>query len=504
MSAANVAAALLSAGRDDAPALLARGEVVSHGSLRARVDALARALLASGHAKGDRVGLLAENGVFFAVAYLALLRAGLCAVPVSTSASAGELGAIARTTPLSRLLVSTRLGDLGGEAVRLGVAVWDEARAADAAASAPPALFPAIEPGRDLAALMFTSGSTGVPKGVMVSHGNIAANTADIVAYLGLTPSDRVLAVLPFHYCYGLSLLHTHLAAGASVAVSSGFLVPEKALDELEALSCTGFAGVPSTYQMLLRRSRFRERRFPALRWLQQAGGRLPEPLVAELRDAHAGVRLFVMYGQTEATARLSYLPPERLFDKLGSIGRGLPSTTLEVLRSDGTPVAPGSGEVGEIVARGGNVALGYWGDPDESARVFRGGALFTRDLARVDADGFLWIVGRTADFIKCLGHRVAPREIEDVLCELPDVVEAAAVGVPDEEMGEAVAAAVVLRPGASLTERDVLRHANARLPNFKMPRSVAFLDALPKNEAGKVRRSELAARLGGDAGGRA
>lgn len=500
MSAGNVAAALLSAGRDDAPALLARGEVVSHGSLRARVDALARALAAAGHAKGARVGLLAENGVFFAVGYLAILRAGLCAVPVATSASAAELGAIARTTALSRLLLSGRFEELGGEAVRLGVPVWDEARAGAAAAAAPPAAFFEIEPRRDLAALMFTSGSTGLPKGVMVSHGNIAANTTDIVSYLGLTASDRVLAVLPFHYCYGLSLLHTHLAAGASVAVSSGFLVPEKALDELEALSCTGFAGVPSTYQMLLRRSRFRERSFPALRWLQQAGGRLPEPLVAELRDAHTGVRVFVMYGQTEATARLSYLPPERLFDKLGSIGRGLPSTTLEVLRADGTPVVPGSAEVGEIVARGGNVTLGYWDDPEETACTFRGGALFTRDLARVDADGFLWIAGRTSDFIKCLGHRVAPREIEDVLCDMPDVVEAAAFGVADEEMGEAVVAAVVARPGSALTEREVLRYANARLPNFKVPRSVTFLASLPKNESGKVRRHELAALVAGGA----
>jgi len=200
------------------------------------------------------------------------------------------------------------------------------------------------------AARLATTG--GAPKGVMVSHRNIECNTRDIISYLGLTPKDRVMVVLPFHYCFGISLLHTHLLAGASVVLNNGFkLYPEEVLQEMQQRECTGLAGVPSTYQILLRKSRFRELSFPALRWFQQAGGKLPNPYITEILGSFPAVRFFLMYGQTEATARLSYLPPERLGDKLGSIGKGLPSGRLEVLRPDGTPVRRGANETGEIVA---------------------------------------------------------------------------------------------------------------------------------------------------------
>src|SRR5262249_46651801 len=161
---------------------------------------------------------------------------------------------------------------------------------------------------------------------------------------------DRVMVVLPFHYCFGMSLLHTHLMAGGSVVLNNDFkLFPEAMLQELQRNECTGLAGVSSTQQILLRKSRFPELDFPKLRGLQQAGGKLPNPCIQELLSACSQARCFIMYGQTEATARLSYLAPERLVDKLGSIGKGLPSTRLEVLNSDGVPVTPGSNETGEI-----------------------------------------------------------------------------------------------------------------------------------------------------------
>jgi long-chain acyl-CoA synthetase len=207
--------------------------------------------------------------------------------------------------------------------------------------------------------------------------------------------------------------------------------------------------------------------------------------------------KLFVMYGQTEATARLSYLPPERLDDKLGSIGRGLAHTRLEVLRPDGTPVSPGSDEVGEIVATGGNVTLGYWGDPEETARFFRNGRLHTGDMARVDADGFIFIVERARDFIKAMGYRVAPREIEEVLAEMPEIVEAAVIGVPDELWGEAIRAFVVTARQDQLTAEQVLRHCLNRLPNHKVPQHVEFLSALPKFTNGKVDKESLRSSVG-------
>ncbi len=371
----------------------------------------------------------------------------------------------------------------------LGVHVIAEPAGPLAEAGWPPA---AVDSRRHLAAVMFTSGSTGDVKGVMVTHHNVLVNTEDILGYTGIGADDRVMAVLPFYYCFGTSLLHTHLMAGGSLVLNNRFLFPEKVLDEMEEKRCTGLAGVPATYQILLRKTRFLERQFPALRWLQQAGGKLPNPLIGEIRRAHPAVKLFIMYGQTEATARLSYLPPERLADKLGSIGRGLPHARLEVLRPDGTPVTPGSDEVGEIVASGENVTPGYWDDPAETARYFRGGRLFTGDVARVDADGFIFVVERARDFIKPMGHRVGPKEVEEVLAEMPEIVESAVTGVPDDLWGEAIKAFVVTARPGQLAAAEVQAHCLKRLPNYKVPRHVEFVAALPKTSNGKVDKESL------------
>jgi long-chain acyl-CoA synthetase len=327
---------------------------------------------------------------------------------------------------------------------------------------------------------------------VMVSHRNIECNTRDIVRYMGLTSSDRAMVVLPFNYCFGLSLLHSHLTVGGSLVLNNQFMYPEKVLEEMVARECTGLAGVPSTYQILLRKSRFTQMRFPALRWLQQAGGRLENPFIKEIIEAFPSVKYYLMYGQTEATARLSYLPPDRLADKLGSVGTGLPSTQLQVLREDGTPVVPGSDQVGEIVASGPNITLGYWHDPEETARYFRNGRLYTGDLARVDADGFIYIVERDREMIKSGGNRVSAREVEKTIAEMPAVVEVAVIGVSHDLLGEAIKAFVVTVPEAGLGAEEVIERCRRRLPLFKCPESVEFLPALPHNGSGKVIKARL------------
>ena len=444
-----------------------------------------------GSARGDRVGLFAENGPFFIAAYLGTIRAGLCSVPFPVDCSETTFARIVASTGMYCLLVSARFhAQIAPWAERLGLSLLAETPEPPAAenAVAPPA---EVDP-NDLAAVMFTSGSTGDVKGVMVTHHNILVNTEDILGYVGIAADDRAMTVLPFYYCFGTSLMHTHLMAGGSLVLNNRFMFPEKVLDEMAEKRCTGLAGVPATYQILLRKTRFAQRSFPALRWFQQAGGRLPNPLVGEIRRAFPAVKFFVMYGQTEATARLSYLPPERLGDKLGSIGRGLPHTRLEVLRPDGQPVRPGSEEVGEIVASGENVTLGYWGDAEETRRFFRDGRLYTGDMARVDADGFIFLVERARDFIKPMGHRVGPKEVEEVLAEMPEIVEAAVVGAPDELWGEAIRAFVVtVRPG-QLTADDVQQHCLKRLPNYKVPQHVEFLPKLPKIANGKVDKVAL------------
>jgi acyl-CoA synthetase (AMP-forming)/AMP-acid ligase II len=449
-------------------------------------------LLASEHHKGDRVGLWAENSPFFVTAYLGIIQAGLVAVPFQVDATAETFARIVREAGIGLLLVSRRFAArVTAWAAELGVEVVVETQLE----SFPPGervSFPEIDPSRDVAALMFTSGSTGTPKGVTVTHQNIECNTQDIVQYMGLTSADRVMVVLPFHYCFGLSLLHTHLAVGGSLVLNNQFMYPEKVLEDMVTKGCTGLAGVPSTYQILLRKSRFKQMQFPALRWFQQAGGKLHNPYIKEILEAFPKVRYYLMYGQTEATARLSYLPPERLRDKLGSIGRGLPSTRLEVLKPDGTPVSPGSDEVGEIVASGENISPGYWNDPEETARYFRNGNLYTGDLARVDADGFIYIVERDREMIKSGGNRVSAKEVEDVIAEIPAVVEVAVIGISHELLGEAIKAFVVVAPGTAVGADEIVDHCRRRLPIFKCPESVEFLPALPHNSSGKVVKPKL------------
>ena len=228
------------------------------------------------------------------------------------------------------------------------------------------------------------------------------------------------------------------------MVLNNRFMFPEKVLDDLDQKQCTGLAGVPATYQILLRKTHFARRKFPALRWLQQAGGKLPNPFLREFREAFPEVKLFVMYGQTEATARLSYLPPERLDDKLGSIGKGLPHTRLEVLKPDGAPVRPGSDEVGEIVAsRRQHHARLLERSRRDRPLLPRRQALHRRHGPR--GRGRFSLHRRASrDFIKAMGNRVSPKEVEEVIAEMPQVVEAAVIGVPHEIWGEAILAFVV------------------------------------------------------------
>jgi acyl-CoA synthetase (AMP-forming)/AMP-acid ligase II len=337
---------------------------------------------------------------------------------------------------------------------------------------------------------MFTSGTTARPRAVRVTHRNIQANTGSIKGYLGLRRDDRALVILPFFYCYGASLLHSHLRAGGRVVLLNSFVFPERALDLLEQEECTVFAGVPSTFQLLLRAASFSKRELPSLRLIQQAGGKLPPILVNELLAAPNDASVFLMYGQTEATARLSYVPPEKLREKSGSIGRGIPGVELRVLNEAGHPVAPG--EQGEIYARGENISPGYFGDPVGSASKFTTLGLRTGDLATVDEEGYIFVVDRRDDFIKSWGHRVSGQEVEAAALRLDRVVSAAAIGVPDLEAGEAITLFVLPGPGSAVTPEEVLAVCREHLAKHLVPHTVLVVDTMPLNGNGKVDKSRL------------
>jgi long-chain acyl-CoA synthetase len=472
----------------DAVAVVDAGKRYTYQQLRTAAGRLAAELAALDLPPGSRVAVLGPNSFFWVAAYLAVMKLGHVAVPLSDKLTPDD---VRRNTDMAGCAAAF----VDRRTLRMFSAAFDDrltVRTDEVLRSSEEACWPSpvpIHPGAD-AVLLFTSGTTSQPKAVRVTHGNIQANTDSIITYLELRGDDRVLVILPFFYCYGASLLHTHLRRGGCVVLCNSFVFPETALDLLEQEECTVLAGVPSSFQLLLRASTFAHRALPSLRLIQQAGGKLPPVLIEELLAAKPAARLFVMYGQTEATARLSYLPPDKLRDKPGSIGKGIPGVELRVLNENGEPVLPG--EPGEIYATGANISPGYSDDPEASAAKFTPHGLRTGDLAVVDSEGDIFIVDRRDDFIKSWGYRVSSQEVEAAALRMEQLVSAAVIGVPDDQAGEAVTLFVTARPGAEVTPGEVVAVCRQHLPKHMMPSSVLILDALPLNANGKVAKPRL------------
>jgi acyl-CoA synthetase (AMP-forming)/AMP-acid ligase II len=343
------------------------------------------------------------------------------------------------------------------------------------------------------AEIIFTSGSTGVPKGVMISHKNLIANTESIIKYLKLTENDRMLVVLPFYYCYGLSLLHTHLRAGGSIVLNNSFIFLGSIINNLLDDKCSGFAGVPSHFQILLRKSdNFKTTKFPDLKYVTQAGGKLAPIFIDEFRNSHPEITFFVMYGQTEATARLSYLPPELYEAKKGSMGKGIPGVELRVVNETGRNIKPG--EVGEVIARGDNIMLGYFADEEGTRNTIRNGWLYTGDLGTVDKDGYIFLTARKKEIIKVGGKRISPKEIEAVILELPEVVDCTIEGVEDELLGEALKATIVVRGenGKETMPDRIKQHCARHLALYKVPQIFELKEQLIISATGKKIKGKL------------
>jgi acyl-CoA synthetase (AMP-forming)/AMP-acid ligase II len=485
----NISDYLLEHALDERTAIVLKNTSYTYADLRSAASRLAGELATINLQPGQRVGLLGRNSLFWAAAYLATLKLGLVSVPIATTSAPESVARNTAWVDCKAVFFERRhqrkFGDvftpelpvLGDDLLdKSGSSIWPET----------PSDF---DPHQD-AALMFTSGTTAHPRAVRVTHSNIQANTDSIIEYLELDENERILVILPFYYCFGTSLLHTHLRVGGSLALCNTFTFPETAITLMEATECTGFAGVPSSFQLLLRNTSFPRREIPTLRKIQQAGGKLHQVLIEELVAAKPKAKVYVMYGQTEATARLSYLHPDMLPMKLGSIGRGIPNVNLEVIGENGKSVK--TGEVGEIIACGENISPGYFNAPEASAEKFVDGALQTGDLATVDEDGYLYVVDRKADFIKSWGYRISSQEVEAVILKHPDVVSAAVVGAPDLAAGEAIHAFVTLKAKSEVSVEQILSHSRDQLAKHKVPHQIHILKTMPLNAHGKVVKSQL------------
>lgn len=435
--------------------------------------------------------LLSVNNLFFIKTYLAILKSGNICIPLDPSIETDNFKYIRQLTNPDLIFV-TRDVDR-----RLGLSEPVTQRATDANTI----VFPdAVEERKTIverpavgfdiercAEIIFTSGSTGKPKGVMISHKNLIANTSSIVDYLKLKEDDRMLVVLPFYYCYGLSLFHTHLRAGGSIVLNNSFIFLGSIIKDLQDYKCTGFAGVPSHFQILLRKSdSFKTTIFPDLRYVTQAGGKLAPIFIDEFREAHPEIKFIVMYGQTEATARLSWLPPELYESKKGSMGRGIPGVELRVVNESGEKINPG--ETGEVIARGDNIMMGYFADDEGTRSTLRNGWLYTGDLGTVDEEGYIFLTARSKEIIKVGGKRISPKEIEAVILQIPEVVDCTIEGVEDQVQGEALKAVIVLRKGSlDMISTDYIKHhCSEHLALFKIPQIYEIKDDLTISSTGK------------------
>jgi long-chain acyl-CoA synthetase len=491
----------------DRPAVWFKGEWRTYHDLWQQAVKVAMLLRSLGVQPGDRVALFMENSFNYIGAHFGIMQAGAVEVSLNTEFRAegirdvlGDCGAriliagtkhqtvwkeVASRFPQLRNIITDH--ELDYECSPKGDQATYSTSRTDAAPS-PNGPLPDREE-NDLASIVYTSGVTGTPKGVMLSHRNLLSNAQSIVQYLALQSRDRMMVVLPFYYIYGRSLLYSHFLTGGSLVIDNRFAFPSVVLNTMRDLEVTAFAGVPSTYSILLHKTDVRTRRFPSLRLVTQAGGGMTPALQKEVVKTFHPARLFVMYGATEASPRLTYVAPEMLPQKWGSIGRAVPGVEVIVADPEARQLPPNV--IGEIAARGPNIMLGYWNDPEATAKVLRHGYYFTGDLGYADRDGYVYLTGRTRDLIKTGGQRVSAKEIEDAIADVPGVLETAVIGVPDDILGEAIKAYVV-PDHPNITEETLRRALGNHLPHFKLPKSVEFRKSLPKTQSGKILKSQL------------
>ncbi|MEN6428933.1 MAG: AMP-binding protein [Phycisphaerales bacterium] len=347
----------------------------------------------------------------------------------------------------------------------------------------------------DLASLIYTSATTGAPKGVMCTHHNMISAARSIIQYIGNREDDVILNALPLSFDYGLYQVLMATMFGGTVVLEQSFLYLHRLLERIAQTRVTGFPIVPTMVAMLLKMRDLGTHDLRSLRYMTNTGAALPVRYIRRLRELLPHVRMFSMFGLTECK-RVCYLDPDELDERPDSVGWAMPNCEVTVVDAQGDAVGPG--EVGELVIRGSNVMQGYWRDGEMSSQVYRQGPypasrrLYSGDYFRQDEAGRLYFLGRKDDMIKTRGERVSPREVEDVVCELDAVVEAAAIAVPDEILGQAIKVFVVTQ--GQCEEKEVLRHCASRLEAFMTPKYIAFVSALPKTGNGKIDRRKLQA----------
>ena len=456
------------------------GVSISAAEVPGLIVGAAAGFISAGLQPGEAVLISCGLNPYSTFAYLGAMYAGLVPVPIEERAflNSGQslyLKTCARAVWLGEESQCTWIKEVGATCFK-GLFPACSTDLFDAAPRA----------GDDLAALMPTSGSTGTPRLVKVTHTNLTANTEAIIRSQSLGSDECAMLILPVSYCFGASVLHTHLYQGGAVVFDSRFMFPDKVLRAINTHGCTTFAGVPTVYAMLTKRSSIGSIALPGLKRFLQAGGALDAGTIQRMRDLVPSAKFYVMYGQTEATARISCLPPECLDKKIGSAGLPLDNLNVRIVDEMGAELP--TTQTGEIWVAGPSICPGYFKDTEETKRKYSNGWLKTEDVGCLDEDGYLWIKGRKSDFMKIRGVRVSYSEVEAQVRATPGVFECAAVSVPHAEAGEALALYLVPENG----ETELPERVRRSLPPHWTCVAIHVVATLPKTSNGKIARFML------------
>jgi acyl-CoA ligase (AMP-forming) (exosortase A-associated) len=508
----------------DKEALVHGDARLSYRQVAQQVAGLAQGLRDAGAERGDRVGIYLDASVPQALSIFGVSQADAVYVPINGLLFPEQVAHIARDCRMKGLITTRQklaalspalkeipslqflvlVGEDGPGPVDVPLATYgfeELCRLVPATGWREHA----IE--KDLAAILYTSGSTGRPKGVMLSHAQVMAGSSIVSTYLEITEADRILAVLPFSFDAGMNQLMTGWQQGATVLLIN-FVFAREVVRTLLKERVTGLAGVPTFWSLLAQpNSTLAKQPLPDLRYITNTGGAMPQPVLATLRRQLSSTRVFLMYGLTEAF-RSTYLPPEELDRRPTSMGKAIPDTEILVIDEHGRPCRPG--EIGELVHRGPTVSMGYWGQPELTARVLRPHPFlpselgdvekvcYSGDYVKMDEDGFLYFVGRRDTMIKSSGFRISPTEVEEVLFKSGLVKGAAVIGIPDEVLGQTVKAFVVAPDGDRPADvAKLVEFCAANMPRHMVPKTIEALEEMPKTPSGKVDYPALRRREG-------
>lgn len=498
----------------DKTALVCENDRHTYAQVEAMSNRLANALLKHGVERSDRVAILLDNSTESVISIFGILKAGAAFVVINPQTKAQKLKFILNNCGANALITQTKyvalLPDLENDAESLKFIIVCDAseqnqpgdglrlplkEILDSYPDSPP---DADTIDLDLAAIIYTSGTTGFPKGACFTHRGMVSASSSITTYLENVESDIILDALPISFDYGLYQVLMSSQVGGTLVLERSFTYPQQIINAVEREKVTGFPGVPTLFAIMLKLKDIKKHDFSSVQYVTNTAAALPPSHILQLKDIFPHARIYSMYGITECK-RVSYMPPDELDDRPSSVGKGMPNEEVYIVDDKGKHVGPGV--VGELVVRGSNVMMGYWKMPEASAKILKPGkypgerVLYTGDLFKMDEDGYLYFVSRKDDIIKCRGEKVSPKEVENVIYELPEVLEVAVIGVDDEIQGQAIKAIVVPAENATIDNRKIISHCRQNLEGFMVPKYVEFASELPKTSSGKIIKRNLLER---------